>query len=434
MKGWWGVFCALVAVLLGVLYSGVLVSSGSLAWIDEWDPRGRGLRWRGETPWLVPQPWLFTAEDIPRLDDKVIVVTGANSGIGYWTASHLAGHGATVILGCRSSVKCGAAAADMVTSSGSHESKVVPMTLDLASFDSINLFVANVLRSFGRLDSLVRAPTQSLPASKPAFLDSFIPSYLRGHLQVLNAGVMLQPWNITESGLEHHFAVNHIGHHLLTKLLLPLLERTASVHGEATVSVLSSAIMYDISHPDGIDPSYLRRHQAGEAAPAWFDPLEAYAQSKLANVLFAQELAERELAEGHNVLVNAHAPGMVATNLLNHILGPGGSVERAAGPLGPFLRQALMWHLSQIAWHPREASLTQVFTAVSPQIIDSKTSGKYFQSVAREQTPDPHCRNERLQSMLWERSESLIEEIVTLGEVQEDRDQRRKKEAASGGF
>ena len=80
MLGCCGVFCALVAVLLGVLYSGVLVSSGSLAWIDEWDPQGRGLRWRGETPWLVPQPWLFTAEDIPRLDDKVIVATGPGFG------------------------------------------------------------------------------------------------------------------------------------------------------------------------------------------------------------------------------------------------------------------------------------------------------------------------------------------------------------------
>ena len=83
--------------------------------------------------------------------------------------------------------------------------------------------------------------------------------------------------------------VNHVGHHLLAKLLLPMLQSTASEHGVATVSVLASAAMYESSYAGGIQMEYLQRqHQplgGWSKPPAWFDPFEAYCQSKLANVL-----------------------------------------------------------------------------------------------------------------------------------------------------
>ena len=372
---------ALLAVLVGLLYSGVLVRMGVFQWIDDLDPAGRGLRWRGETPWLVPTPWAYSEGQIPQLEGKVIVVTGANSGLGYWTTRHLAHRGATVILGCRSAAKCAAAAADACPEATSDcAGRTVPMPLDLTDVNSVVSFASAVQRAHTRLDSLV-----------------------------LNAGIMLRPWAVSAAGLELHFATNHVGHHLLAKLLLPLLRRTAAGHGVATVSVHSSAAMYEVTYEGGIAPQYLRRHAItkGKQAtvPTWHSPMEAYSQSKLANVLFAQELAAREKAAGHNVLVNAHAPGAVKTHLLDHIIGPGGQLEQSAGP---YVRAAVEHLLERILWHPRQASLTQVYTSVADGITAHGVTGKYFQSVAREQLPDPHCRNHTLQQMLWESTERLV--------------------------
>ena len=115
--------------------------------------------------------------------------------------------------------------------------------------------------------------------------------------------------------------------------------------------------MYEIQEPEGIHlETYLSRHRhlkpeaeaEAPGPPSWYDPFEAYAQSKLANVLFAQEFASRFRAEGERVLVNAHAPGAVKTHLIDHIVGPGGELERAAGSL---VRRLVMWHLGLLHVH-----------------------------------------------------------------------------------
>lgn len=356
------------------MYSGVLVHTGALQFIDTSNPGGRGFRWRGETPWLVPKPWRFSTRDIPKLDGQVVVVTGANSGMGFWTASHLAENGATVVLGCRNSTKCAAAAKQI-------GGKSVPMTLDLARFDSITQFASEFKSTYSRLDALV-----------------------------LNAGVMLLPWGQTVDRLETTMAINYVGHFLLTKLLLPVSEATASEHGVATVSVHSSAAMYENVQAGGIDMRLLEPQSAPEA-PGWFGSFETYCQSKLATVLFAQELAQREKDAGRNVLVNSHAPGAVRTNLIGHIINPGGTLEQKAGSAVRWAVDWMLWLLlSQLVWDPRDACLNQVFTAVSDEVREGKVTGKYFQSVAREQLPDPHAANATLQTLLWESTEALLAE------------------------
>ena len=249
------------------------------------------------------------------------------------------------------------------------------------------------------------------------------------------AGVMFRPWDLSADGIESTFATNHVGHHLLAKLLLPLLQKTASKHGVATVSVASSAAAYETvaAGEAGIQLDYyLQRHSVGSVGsaasagstaasksqqastpPEWFDSFEAYCQSKLANILFAQQLSEVARADGHNVLVNAWAPGAVFTNLLNHVIGPGEELEAKLVPsLGPSAassaREAVVWALGQLVWHPRDASLTQVYTAIGKVVREANTTGRYFQSVAREQAPDPHCRNKTLQLLLWQKTEALI--------------------------
>lgn len=393
---------ALVAVVLGVVYSGFLAHSGALQWVDTWDPKGRGMRFLGETPWLVPQPWRFNTSDIPDLTGKTIVLTGANSGLGYWTAVHLFRANATVVLACRTAHNCVQAKEDIIAEGGPgaisppRENLVESLPpLNLASFASARAFAADFSERFATLDSLI-----------------------------LNAGVMLVPFGRTEDGLELTMGTNHFGHFLLAMLLAPKLEAaaTAGASGVATVSVHSSAAHFEGDTEEGLMREYLSPLGDGvgpDSEPVWYDPASAYFQSKLANVLFAQELAKRFQQKGVNVLVNAHAPGAVRTNLLSHVVGEmdrdgpvfggGGKIELMLGKWGRYLLFKYVMPLHRVVWDPEQASLTQVFTAVATELVEKRITGRYFQSVARELAPDPHCRNQTLQAWLWKQSELVTQ-------------------------
>lgn len=128
---------------------------------------------------------------------------------------------------------------------------------------------------------------------------------------------------------------------------------------------------------------------------------KAYGQSKLANVLFIQELAARLGPLG--ILANAVHPGGVDTSLARHL------EVLLAALLGESVQQYFTKKLlPSFAWHPREASLTALFAAVSPAVRQGKISGKYFHPIARETRPDPHTFNATLQAMLWQMSEDFV--------------------------
>jgi len=254
---------------------------------------------------------------------------------------------------------------------------------------------------------------------------------------ILNAGIMAQPFTLTEDGLELTMGTNHFGHFLLTMLLVPALKDSSQGNKDegtsqrlpATVSVHSSAAQFEAPHlvdstgsSEGLSPYYLERLSdtvAGRDRAAsnatWYDAFDAYRQSKLANVLFAQELAEQ--LKQDNILVNSHAPGAVRTNLLSHILGKiesdgpvfggGGVLEEFLGKWGRYLLLKYILPLHQIIWSPEDACLTQVYTAVSSDLRVRRVTGQYFQSVARRTDPDLHAQNKTLQRMLWKKSEEL---------------------------
>ena len=164
--------CALAAaVLAGLLYSGALLRAGAFQWIDTWDPAGRGLRWRGELPGLVPTPWAFAPEHLPPLAGRLALVTGASgvTGLGFWTAAHLLGANATVAIACRETAACEAAKRELLALHPASGGAVVPVRLDLASLASVRAAAAAVaeLSTYfgGGLDMLARSGTRAPPLS-----------------------------------------------------------------------------------------------------------------------------------------------------------------------------------------------------------------------------------------------------------------------------
>jgi retinol dehydrogenase 14 len=204
---------------------------------------------------------------VPKVQDRVFVVTGANSGIGKATAAGLALLGGTVVMACRDATRGESARQDITRASGN--SRVALMTVDLASEASTRAFAEEFPQTYPRLDALVN-----------------------------NAGVYTSHREVTADGLERQFEVNYLSGFLLTHLLLDLLKKSAP---SRIVNVSSTA------HGGGT----IRFDDLQGERRYW--GFRAYSQSKLAQVLFTRELARR--LEGTGVTVNACHPGVIRTNL-----------------------------------------------------------------------------------------------------------------------
>ena len=201
------------------------------------------------------------------IQDRVFLVTGANSGIGKATALGLARLGGTVVMACRNTARGEAARQDIVRESGNP--RVSLEIVDLASETSIRMFADEFCRTHSRLDVLIN-----------------------------NAGVYTWHRDVTADGLERQFEVNYLSGFLLTHLLLDLLKTSAP---SRVVNVSSSAHGTGRIHFDDLQGQ--RRYRG----------FRAYSQSKLAQILFTRELARR--LQGTSVTVNAVHPGVIRTNL-----------------------------------------------------------------------------------------------------------------------
>ncbi len=212
----------------------------------------------------------WTTEQIPTLTGTTAIVTGANSGIGYFTALALARAGADVVIGCRHFARGDTAARDLQRASGG---RVTQIPLDLADLASIRGFVDRFHGERPQLDILVN-----------------------------NAGVMALPRReTTVDGFERQFGTNHLGHFALTGLLWPALRRSPAPRVVTVSSLMSWSARLDLEDLHGE-----RRYR----------PMNAYSRTKLANLHFMLELARR--AEATNVRSIAAHPGMATTNLQRH--------------------------------------------------------------------------------------------------------------------
>ncbi|CAK6974704.1 dehydrogenase/reductase SDR family member 13-like [Scomber scombrus] len=207
-----------------------------------------------------------------KLHGKTVIVTGSNTGIGKTTAIDLAKRGARVILACRSKQRGEAALEEVKRESGS--SQVVFMQMDLGSLKSVRSFAENFLKTETRLDILIN-----------------------------NAGVYMQ--GRTEDGLGMMFGVNHIGHFLLTNLLL---DRLKECEPSRVVNVSS------VGHNFGkIDFDCLNTHKALGLGTSFTAVAQVYCDSKLCNVLFTHELAQR--LQGTKVTCYTLHPGAINSEL-----------------------------------------------------------------------------------------------------------------------
>ena len=217
-----------------------------------------------------------TADDVlgnRSLLGKNILVTGANSGIGFETARVLARHGAHVVLACRTLARAEEAAARIRARHA--EANVAPLELDLASFDNIRRAVDDL--TIEHLDVLI-----------------------------CNAGLFNSGYQQTEDGLEQTVGVSHFGHFLLTSLLLPKLRAAAP----ARVVVVSSE---SHRHPSTLSFRHLPLTRER------YRSLVAYGQAKLCNVLFANELTRRFASDG--IYANSLHPGtMIGTSIFRDSL------------------------------------------------------------------------------------------------------------------
>jgi NAD(P)-dependent dehydrogenase (short-subunit alcohol dehydrogenase family) len=300
---------------------------------------------------MASQKW--TAAQIPALNGQKILITGANSGIGYQAAVELARHGAHVLLGCRDAGKGQQALDRLKTEAPGASAELV--LLDVSSLADVRRASQEIIDRAIVLDGLIN-----------------------------NAGVMaLNPRQVTPEGFERQFATNHLGHFALTGLLLPSL---MSSPAPRVVTVASIAHQGGKMHFDDLQ---MERN---------YSPWGAYNQSKLANILFARELARR--AEGSKLSSIAVHPGVSQTQIV------------ANGPGGKDLKTFILFKFAKfLTQSDADGALPTLYAATSP----AAHSGEYIgpdgfmemKGTPVVVQPKPHALDQATGARLWQASEQL---------------------------
>lgn len=277
-----------------------------------------------------------------KMKNKVVLITGSNSGIGKATSAALAGLGAHVVMMARNPEKGEAARQEVISASGNQQ--VDLMLCDLASLDSIRSFASEFHKKYGRLDVLIN-----------------------------NAGIWTGHRQLTCDGFEYQIGVNHLGHFLLTNLLLDLLKASAP----SRIVIVSS-----LGHFVGkihFNDLFLEKR---------YNPWKSYFQSKLATMLFGYELSKR--LNGSGVTVNCLHPGVVRTRF---------AVDRASD------RQNFVMRLSNlINITPSAGAETSVYLASSPEV--EGVTGNYFVR-KKARTSSGASYDTEASEKLWKLSEEL---------------------------
>lgn len=298
----------------------------------------------------------WTQNDIPDLIGKVVVITGANSGLGLESTKAIAAKGATVVMACRNMSKAEQAKTAVLQ-------QVPDAKLDLMQLDNASL------------------------ASVRAFADAFKAKYDRLDVLLNNAGLMAIPRTMTEDGFEMQLGVNHLGHFALTGHLLDVITSTpgARIHNVSSSAAFNGAINLDDLMGE-------------EEYSRW----SAYGQSKLANAAFATELDRRLKVAGHDTIANSSHPGLVMGNLQSNSLQQSGTPlsERILyGIFGPLIGQNISMGV-----------LPQLYASTSPHAKGGVFYGPKtmrLRGYPAEQKCNDALNDAALLKGFWEASEQL---------------------------
>ncbi|KAJ0963560.1 hypothetical protein J5N97_028682 [Dioscorea zingiberensis] len=299
--------------------------------------------------------WNSTAEEVTHGVDGsglTAIVTGASSGIGSETARVLALRGVHVIMAVRN-LSTGSSVKESILKE-IPSAKVDVLELDLTSMASVRKFASD----FGSLN---------LPLN----------------ILINNAGVMATPFLLSHDGIELQFATNHVGHFLLTHLLLDNMKNTARKSNTEGRIVNVSSEGHRFAYREGI------RFDKINDEPG-YNSLWAYGQSKLANILHANELTRRFKEEGVEITANSLHPGSIITNLLRYHSFID-VISRTVGRL--------------VLKNVQQGAATTCYVAMHPQV--KGVSGKYFDS-SNIATPSSKAQDMDLAKKLWEFSMNLI--------------------------
>lgn len=317
------------------------------------------------------------SKDIPPLTNKVILVTGGNIGLGKQSILEFARHGRPkeIWLASRNLERGKAAAEDIVqrqlvvsdTTATTTTTKVKVLEMDLSSLQSVRVAAERFLSESDRLDILM-----------------------------LNAGVMATPPGMTVDGYEVQWGTNHVGHALLARLMLPILERTAKLeecaagddgHGHGDVRIVSLS-----SHGHVYGPQGGVVFESLKTDGAKLGAYERYGQSKLANILWAKEMSRRY---PWMKVVSVH-PGVVSTNLLNGATGSPGWIKAVFGA------GRAMGLTSSVEKGVRN----QLWAATAKE--DLVKNGEYFEPVGVMGKGSKHTQDDELARKAWEWTEAEL--------------------------
>lgn len=290
---------------------------------------------------------------LPSQDGRIIIVTGANTGLGYETALTLAKKGAKVIMACRNLSKANLAKKEIEKEMPTADLEV--MEIDLSSLNSVRNFAKEYMSKYDRLDVLIN-----------------------------NAGVMMPPYTKTEDGFELQLGANYLGHFLLTGLLLDTILKSQ----HSRIVTLSS-----IAHKNGkINFDDLQSEKKYSASVA-------YSQSKLACLMFTFELQRRlEKQNIHQTISTASHPGISTTELGRH--------------MPKFLYSVLRYTLAPFLTHaPVEGAKPTILAAIGEAKggdYFGPTGFNEFKGEAGKTTSTTLSKDEAIAKRLWEVSEDLV--------------------------
>ncbi|XP_078081035.1 dehydrogenase/reductase SDR family member 13-like [Mustelus asterias] len=277
------------------------------------------------------------------LRGKTVIVTGGNAGIGKETALDMARRGARVILACRNKERAEAAVFDIRKKSGNNQ--VIFMQLDLASLKSVRAFAENFLKSEPQL-----------------------------HVLINNAGIGMH--GKTADGFNLVWGVNHLGHFLLTRLLLDRLKLSAPSRIVTVASTMYRFAKIDFSNLNPPGENFSQQ-------------MQNYCCSKLSNILFVRELAN--CLEGTNVTCYSLHPGAVKTDIFR--------------TLKWWMKVFCIPVIALFFRSPVDGAQTSIYCAVQEGI--EKFSGRYFADCKVEEVL-PHARDDAVARKLWEVSERMV--------------------------